>query len=155
MKKQFIKEILWLVALAGFVSAAAGQSVDNFAITWSTFDGSGGGAITGGFFSLNGSVGQPDAGAMRGGAFSLAGGFWPGISNGNSRPVSGLSIRLAGGNNVVLFWPNPSTGYVLQQMNAPAGAWIDVSQTPVINGANKEVTLPAVGQASFFRLRKL
>ncbi len=49
-----------------------------FAIPWSTID-AGGGASAGGVFSLQGTIGQPDAGpAMAGGAFTLTGGFWVG-----------------------------------------------------------------------------
>jgi hypothetical protein len=48
-------------------------------------------------------------------------------------------------------------GYVLQQtadMSAPGGGWTDVTQMPVVNGANKEVTLLATGSVCFFRLRR-
>jgi hypothetical protein len=76
--------------------------------------------------------------------------------------IPALSIRLGlptgGFNNVTLSWPNPSLGYVLQQtanMSGPSGGWTDVPQTPVVNGANKEVTLLATDQFSLFRLRKL
>lgn len=65
---------------------------------------------------------------------------------------------VGGVNTVILTWPNPSTGYVLQQtanMNAPGGGWVDVAQPPVINGANKEVTLSATGRFCLFRLRRL
>ncbi len=45
-----------------------------FALPWWSADG-GGGLSTGGGFSLQGVIGQPDAGLMQGGDFSLAGGF--------------------------------------------------------------------------------
>ena len=66
-----------------------------------------------------------------------------------------LSVRLTGANTVVLSWPNPSTGYIPQQsanMNGPGGGWTLVSQTPVVVGPNKEVTLPATGRFCMFRL---
>ena len=68
-----------------------------------------------------------------------------------------LSIRIGAGNNVILSWPNPSTGYVLQQtpnMNSPGGGWVDVAQPSVIVGPNKEVRLAATGQFCMFRLRR-
>lgn len=72
-----------------------------------------------------------------------------------------LAIRLGtpngGFNTVILSWPNPSAGFVLQQtsnMNAPGGGWTDVTQPPVIIGPNKEVTLEATGSSRLFRLRK-
>lgn len=44
-------------------------------LTWSTIDG-GGGYSAGDAFELEGTIGQPDAGAMAGGDFVLIGGFW-------------------------------------------------------------------------------
>lgn len=44
-------------------------------IPWSTIDG-GGGTSSGGSFTLQGTIGQPDAGTMAGGSFSISGGFW-------------------------------------------------------------------------------
>ena len=42
-------------------------------------DHSGGGTFsTGGIYSLGGTSGQPDAGALSGGAYTLGGGFWGG-----------------------------------------------------------------------------
>ena len=141
-----------LASLLGGASCLQAQ----FSISWLTFDG-GGGPSAGGGFSLNGTIGQPDAGApMSGGAFTISGGFWPGVTG----DMPSLSIRHGIGNTVILSWPNPSTGYVLQQttqLASPPGAivWTDVALAPVVNGANKEVTLPAAGQFSMFRLRRL
>ena len=39
-------------------------------------------------------------------------------------------------------------------MKAPGDGWMRVTQTPVINSANKEVMLPATGQFCMFRLRR-
>ncbi len=64
----------WLVAsltAVSFSSAAHAQ----FQIDWYTID-SGGGAASGGSFSLNGTIGQPDAASSAGGTFDCAGGFW-------------------------------------------------------------------------------
>ena len=46
------------------------------AISWYTIDGGGGMNSAGGGLQLDGTIGQPDAGAMTGGGFSLTGGFW-------------------------------------------------------------------------------
>jgi hypothetical protein len=79
---------------------------------------------------------------------------------GSTAPPPALTIRLGapvtGVNTVILTWPNPSIGYVLQQtakMDAPDGGWADVTQTPVVDGRNQEVTLPATGRFCLFRLR--
>lgn len=67
--------LLALVALGIFRGVQAQSG--GYTIDWFTVDG-GGGALssTDGLYTLNGSVGQPDAGALSGGAYSLAGGFW-------------------------------------------------------------------------------
>ena len=68
--------------------ALAGPSGGSFEITWYTIDAGGTNNASGGNFSLSGTIGQPDAGAvMTGGQFSLAGGFWPGVSNGPACPA--------------------------------------------------------------------
>lgn len=142
---------LVLASLLGGASCLQAQ----FSIGWSTIDG-GGGPSGGGGFSLNGTLGQPDAGAMSGGLFTLGGGFWPGVTAPLAGPPPVLSIRLGTAGNVILNWPHPSTGYVLERtfnMNAPGGGWTDVTQPPVIVGPNLEVTLPATGSFALFRLR--
>ncbi len=64
----------------------------------------------------------------------------------------GLSIRLTG-TNVVISWPAPSAGYVLESSASVSGAWVTVSAgITVVNGEN-QVTIPATGTA-FYRLRK-
>jgi len=67
MKIRVILLFLLLVSIAN-----AGYN-----ISWHTIDG-GGGQSSGGAYSLTGTVGQPDAGAMAGGDYELLGGFWPG-----------------------------------------------------------------------------
>ena len=67
---------------------ASAQSGGGCVISGSTIDG-GGGPSAGGNFSLNGTVGQPDAGiAQTVGGFTLAGGFWTGAVTTGSLPGS-------------------------------------------------------------------
>jgi hypothetical protein len=65
--------VVTLVMLGLIVSSSWGQ----YEISWYTIDG-GGGASSGGDFSLTGTIGQPDAAYSRGGNYELLGGFWPG-----------------------------------------------------------------------------
>ncbi len=58
---------------AAVALAQSGGGVD---LSWNTVDGSGSTLLTGGAYTLGGTLGQPDAAAMSGGAFSLQGGFW-------------------------------------------------------------------------------
>jgi len=50
-----------------------------YELTWSAIDG-GGGVSSGGSFTVDGSIGQPEAGSMSGGGYTLGGGFWGGGS---------------------------------------------------------------------------
>lgn len=66
-----------LALLAGTLAAAPNGT---FSIDWWTVDG-GGGASSGGAYTLSGTVGQADAGALSGGGLSLQGGFWSGAAS--------------------------------------------------------------------------
>ena len=46
-----------------------------FDMSWNTYDG-GGGALAGGLYSLDGTVGQWDAGKMSGNGYEMGGGYW-------------------------------------------------------------------------------
>ena len=130
-------------------AAVLAQGGGTYAVTRFTIGG-GGGTSTGGPFSVNGTIGQWDAGApINGGVFTVTGGFWA-LQGDSGLPR--LSIRLADGNSVVLSWPNPSIGYQLEQSSATG--WTEVTQTPGITAGHKEVTLPIDAPYRFFRLRK-
>ncbi len=64
-----------VLAFIGAALALAAPARAQLSLTWYTVDG-GGGTSSGGGFTLTGTIGQPDAGAMAGGTFTLAGGFW-------------------------------------------------------------------------------
>jgi hypothetical protein len=140
-----MKHSMILVAMFFAVAARA----QNYAINWFTIDG-GGGNSAGGAYFLRGTIGQPDAGAMSGSGFAIAGGFWSEIEQ-----MAGIpSLRIARiGPNALIAWPNPSTGYQLQQATGLQGMWGNVSQPPMIVGDEKQVTVPAMG-SSFYRLQK-
>ncbi|HEY3241744.1 MAG TPA: hypothetical protein VGM03_00190, partial [Phycisphaerae bacterium] len=81
---------LWsvLMPFLAFAADAAAQSGGSFDLSWNTIDGGGATFSTGGTFTLGGTIGQSDAGAMVGGSFTLAGGFWPV----DAAPVVGVNI---------------------------------------------------------------
>src|ERR1041384_3037368 len=118
MKRTLLNILVCAGALAGGAGMALAQSGGAFDINWSTFNGVGGPSV-GGNFSLNGTIGQPDAGpSLSGGGFTITGGFWAGASE----VVPRLSIRLGAAGTVILNWPNPSTGFVLEEsagLNVP------------------------------------
>src|ERR1017187_274191 len=74
-----MKAIFILRVAAGLLVATGGLNTvraESYSIDWSTIDG-GGGVSTGGVYQVNGTIGQPDAGAaMTGGNYSVSGGFW-------------------------------------------------------------------------------
>ena len=138
------------MALA-FCLPAWGQT---YSIDWQTIDG-GGGTSTGGVYSVTGTIGQPDAGAMSGGNYTLQGGFWGVISAVQTPGAPLLTIINTGTNAVQVLWPKPSTGWVLQQSgDVPATAWVDCRLVPVVEGTNRCVTVtPPVGNR-FYRLKQ-
>ena len=59
------------------ITFAVYAEVAEFVINWWSVDG-GGDSSQGGGYTLIGTIGQPDAGAMSGGNYTLYGGFLPG-----------------------------------------------------------------------------
>lgn len=74
-RQRMLLLFIGVIALLGVVGAAA-QGI--LTLDWFTADGGGGTWSEGGGFTLGGTVGQPDAGALSGGAYTLLGGFWAG-----------------------------------------------------------------------------
>jgi len=104
-----------ILALFGSACVCATNALaQSYSIDWFTIDG-GGGTSTGGVYAVSGTIGQPDAGTMSGGNYTLDGGFWGIVATVQVPGAPLLNIRLTTTNTVVLFWPNPSAGFQLQQ----------------------------------------
>lgn len=71
--------LLAFVALRQTQGIILAQTGGGYDLTWNTIDGGGYTFSQGGGYSLGGTIGQPDAGAMGGGDYTLSGGFWGGI----------------------------------------------------------------------------
>ena len=68
------------ILILGVVCLGSTPAFGQFSIPWSTID-CGGGQTSGGTFTLNATIAQPDAATpISGGTFTLTGGFWPGIN---------------------------------------------------------------------------
>lgn len=140
--------------LAGSISVY-GQS---YSIDWFKVAG-GGGTSTGGVYSVSGTIGQSDAGTMSGGNFTLQGGFWSGFVVVQTPGAPWLSILRTTTNTVVVSWPAPAEGWVLERTNALTAASIGWPQVPPpyqTQGDKISVTFtngPTVG-TQFFRLHK-
>jgi hypothetical protein len=103
------------VCIAAACPAARAQSGGTYDLRWNTFDGGGATFVTGGVFSLGGTIGQPDASPASGGVFLLAGGFWQSRNSVSGvvlpstpppAPVAPLAFRLHPPS------PNPARGSV-------------------------------------------
>lgn len=116
-----------------------------YSIDRSTLDG-GGSTSTGGNYSVTGTIGQPDAGAMSGGNFTLQGGFWPGIIVPATGEVPTLFIQ-ASGDSVILSW-TPTAGFALEATDdLVSPSW------PPVPGTSP-VSIPIDTRARFYRLKK-
>jgi hypothetical protein len=145
-----MKTKIILCAAAIFLTTAA--HAQQYSIDWFTIDG-GGGTSTGGVYAVSDTIGQPDANQqpMAGGNFSLTGGFWSLFAV----PTPGaplLSIQRIGGAARV-FWPKPSTGFVLDQSLNATGTWSQVSFPYTTNLTDISITVPAPAGNKFYRLR--
>src|SRR5687767_4459886 len=95
---------------------ATSAHAQSYSIDWFTM--AGGGASTGGVYRLSGAVGQPAAAGATGGHYSLRGGFW-GVINVIQTPGAPLlSAEQLGSGNVLIYWPRPADGFVLEQTSA-------------------------------------
>jgi hypothetical protein len=145
------RSVIALCLLTGSLAAVTAQ---NYSIDWHTIDG-GGGTSTGGVYSVSGTIGQPDAGTMSGGSYSVAGGFWGIISAIQTPGAPLLTIRRTQTNTVVVSWPSPSPGFVLQQNgNLNTSNWIAASESVTDNGANKFIVVNPPSGNRFYRLFK-
>ena len=77
------------------------------------------------------------------------------VLEGAPPPEVSLSASKTGG-NILLAWPEPSDGYILEVANhlLTATAWTAVTNAPVVNNGQKRVPLPANANWSYYRLRK-
>jgi hypothetical protein len=107
----------------------------------------------GGQFALNGTIGQPDAGALTGGNFKLEGGFWSGVQVLQVTGAPILTITLVG-TNAIVSWPLNVTGFALQETpSLTAPLWTSTPHKIVDTATEHTVTVPAAGVIKCFRLK--
>jgi hypothetical protein len=138
------------VLLFCFCLPAWGQ----YSIDWSTVEG-GGGASTGGVYSVSGTVGQPDAGKLSGGNYSVDGGFWGVIAVVQTPGAPLLSIALNPQLSTInVSWPSPSTGWTLQQNTNSVSSlnWSNVTSGIQDNDTTKTLTVTPPAGNRFYRL---
>jgi hypothetical protein len=133
----------WCLLLLAVVPAHAQHAID-----WFTVDG-GGGASSGGSFTLTGTIGQPDAGKMTGGSYMLEGGFWPGVVVLSIGEAPTLFIQLSGV-NVIVSWSPTTPGFSLEQ----SSTLLPLSWGAAPSGGANPATIPLSTATRFYRLHK-
>jgi hypothetical protein len=143
-----------LIVAVGVLLAALG-AMAQYSIDWFTVDG-GGGTSTGGVYSVSGTIGQPDASpqTLQGGPYSVTGGFWslyavqmPGAPR--------LSIFRTSTNTVVVAWPAPADGWVLQQnLNLGTTNWVAPAESVNNDGTNKFIVVNPPQGNRYYRLAR-
>jgi hypothetical protein len=137
--------LLWLALLLASIVASA----QNYSIDWYEVAG-GGGTSTGDVYSVTGTIGQPDAGAMSGGNFTLQGGFWalPAAVQAEDAPM--LTIVPAAPGQATISWSPATPGFVLQENpDLTATNWVN---SP--SGATNPIIVPATLPTKFYRVHK-
>ena len=144
----------WLVlgGLTAGLNAGAQSAID-----WFTLD-AGGGAQSSARYVINSTAGQTDVGTtfLNSANYRIIPGFWALEDIGPATGLPELSIALSGV-NVVLSWPSPSTGFVLQHtdsLNVLPAVWSDTPGLVSDNGFLKSLTLPHNLSKRFYRLRR-
>jgi hypothetical protein len=152
-----VMRAFWAVLLVGLGASGAWLAwAADYSIDWFTIDG-GGGTSTGGGYTGGGPIGQPDAGRMSGGPYTLDGGFWGVVAAIQTPGGPLLSVSRTNG-AVMVSWPKPADGWVLEQTNQITGlpgAW---PQVPLIlyktNATDIYFVEPAPIGNRFYRLHK-
>ena len=75
----FVLGMFVLLALnvrVGYAEPSAAPRTVGYEISWYTIDGGGAQDLTGGTYSLSGTIGQYDVGSQSGGTYQLNGGYW-------------------------------------------------------------------------------
>lgn len=145
--RRFLALLGFIILHSSFCLRTQGQS---YSIDWSTIDG-GGGTSTGGVYSVSGTIGQPDAGAvMTGGSFSVNGGFWALPTAVQTTNAPTLTIAPATPGNATISWTPNTPGFVLQE----TWSLSLVNWTNSPSGAANPISVPATLPTKFYRLFK-
>jgi hypothetical protein len=131
--------------------AAAAVHAQQFTIGWYKIAG-GGGASSGGVYSVNGTIGQADAGAMSGEGYALEGGFWSVLAAEQTPSPPPLTLQETATNTLVISWPATAGNWVLQSATGMLGPWSNVTIPAVLVNGTMQVVLPVPEGLTEFRL---
>jgi hypothetical protein len=141
--------LLFMFIACGWLKADA----QSYSIDWYKISG-GGGASSGGQYSVSATIGQHDAGGpMSVGNFSLTGGFWSLISVVQMPGSPTLTIQVINPATIKVLWPYPSVSWTLQQNpNIGTTNWSASGFSVSSDGANNSVTISPLTGNMFFWL---
>lgn len=92
--KSKLKYFTLAVLIAALLTTSA-LATSGYEVNWWTVDGGGGiSQSAGGQFTLQGTIGQPDASSSQGGEYGLEGGFWAGFREWVTQFISYLPLVL-------------------------------------------------------------
>jgi len=149
-KPMNVKQSIFTIGATLLAATVLAQS---YSIDWHTIAG-GGGASSGGAFSLSGTIGQEAAGKMSGGSYSLTGGFWSLIAI-QSPDAPRLTITLTTTNTALVSWPSPSIGWIPQQnTDLNTTNWVVTTESINDDGTNKVLLVNPPEGNRFYRLFK-
>ena len=137
------------IILSLLAGSAACLASDPYRIDWFKIA-SGGGTSAGGAYSVSGTIGQPDAGAMSGGPFTLTGGFWalPVAVQSSNAPT--LLITGGAPGWATISWTPATPGFVLQVSDTlTPPAW-----TNALSAGTNPVSIPATLPVRYYRLSR-
>lgn len=142
-----------LLAL-GAIAPARAQNTNGFSVDPFTVDG-GGGLSAGGGFTIEGTIGQPDAGVLIGGGFLIEGGYWSMVQV-ITQPDSPLLTLSRAGSQFRLSWPLSAENFILEETISlsPTISWSTVPGSYSSNATDFFLTVPAQPGDRFFRLHK-
>jgi len=126
-----------------------------YTISWSKIAG-GGGTSTGGVYSVNGTIGQHDAGGlMTGGSYSLVGGFWSMISVVQTPGAPLLAITLNPQlSAVTISWPSSAGTFTIQTNgNLATSNWVDYGGTVNSVAGTNSITISPIAGNLFIRVK--
>ena len=116
----------------------------SYTIDWYTIGG-GGGASSGGDFTLNGTIGQPEAGTMSGDNYSLAGGFWGALQTPPPVPTV-IEVWVINGEVHLRFNGIPGRIYEIERARFVTGPW---RSPPPNDQPLAVITMPIGGVVEF------
>jgi hypothetical protein len=141
-----------LLAVLAFAACSA-QAQTNFTVDWFTIDG-GGGTSTGGTYTVSGTIGQADAGAMSGGQYSVTGGYWAMIAAVQTPGLPNLSIRHVAPSSVVVSWASTPACTLVTNASLSTTNWVAYGGSVNTSGGTNSVTITPPKGNLFFRLKQ-